>query len=944
MKNIFTEGQRWISEMEPELGLGMVIEFDKRTVKILFPASDVTRQYAISSAPIKRVKFKKGDQVTDRDGKSITVDSISDVDGLFIYHGGGNDLVETSISDTVSFSKPEERLLMGHTDQKYIFDLRYETHKRHHEFRKSETCGFIGGRIDLIPHQFYIAHETVSRKIQRVLLSDEVGLGKTIEACLILHRLITTGRVSRVLLLVPPSLVHQWFLELMRRFNLVFRIADDVHCKLLEKEDPQINPFMDDQMFICNIEFLAKDEKRARKAIDCQWDMLIVDEAHHLIKGSLKYNLVEAIGLQTPGLLLLTATPEHLDLKSHFSRLRLLDPARYHDFNAFQEESKYYLEIAGIVENILSNEKIDSINKNLKKISEFNPAFLDWLKKQLAKIKDNKSRKQLVQEILDRYGTGRVVFRNTRKAISGFPKRKAHLIPLTITKSHSKITAQLLREYNKDSNFIGTKPRYNFDDDPRIEWLAEFLHNSKGEKILMICTTREKVLAVNKSLEKKINFKLALFHEDLTMIQRDRNAFWFSEKEGANLLICSEIGSEGRNFQFASNIVLFDLPLDPELIEQRIGRLDRIGQKKTVNIHIPYILGSHLEVIGRWFHEALHSIEKNIPCGRNVLEKFGQKLRDLISNFNDDNNNSEKLKKIIDESSIYTKKLIKELEKGRDYLLELNSCKPGLSQKLINQIERIDNELSIDKFMLRIFHLFGVNTDEISPGTYRLFTGKKFKETFPAFKNGMTVTFKRDHAMVYEDITFLSWDHPMIIGAMELMAGLEHGNSSFVTWKGADLQSGLLLEAIFILESVAPLKLHIDRFLPPTPVRVIVNHELKDCTTDLPNSKIRKKLSDLSPSELTENKKITQKIFPKMLNKCEKLANDQISEVIKSSLAQMNKEMKNEIKRLTALKKVNPNVMQDEIDILKIEQKELSQKISSARLRLDALRLIGVNY
>ena len=118
------------------------------------------------------------------------------------------------------------------------------------------------------------------------------------------------------------------------------------------------------------------------------------------------------------------------------------------------------------------------------------------------------------------------------------------------------------------------------------------------------------------------NIKLALFHESLSLIQRDRNAAWFSEPNGARILLCSEIGSEGRNFQFAHHLVLFDLPMNPELLEQRIGRLDRIGQTATIQIHIPYIENSWTHSMLRWHHEALQGIKKPLRGGRRYLVEF----------------------------------------------------------------------------------------------------------------------------------------------------------------------------------------------------------------------------------------------------------------------------------------------------------------------------------
>src|SRR5688572_26797944 len=130
-------------------------------------------------------------------------------------------------------------MMAGQTDPGEVFDLRFRALRAQAQFRQSEVRGFLGGRLELIPHQFYILHEVAARQIPRVLLADEVGLGKTIEACLIVQRLLAVGKARRVLILVPESLVHQWFVELLRRFNLWFSIYDEERCVALEESEPQ---------------------------------------------------------------------------------------------------------------------------------------------------------------------------------------------------------------------------------------------------------------------------------------------------------------------------------------------------------------------------------------------------------------------------------------------------------------------------------------------------------------------------------------------------------------------------------------------------------------------------------------------------------------------------------------------------------------------------------
>lgn len=140
-----------------------------------------------------------------------------------------------------------------------------------------------------------------------------------------------------------------------------------------------------------------------------------------------------------------------------------------------------------------------------------------------------------------------------------------------------------------------------------------------------------KACAVEEAVRSKVNLKIAIFHEELTLIQRDRNAAWFAEEDGAKLLICSEIGSEGRNFQFCRHLVLFDLHLNPELLEQRIGRLDRIGQKNDIKIHIPYLKQSNRETLAKWFHLGLNAFEESILGGQTMLDEFEERLHESFS-------------------------------------------------------------------------------------------------------------------------------------------------------------------------------------------------------------------------------------------------------------------------------------------------------------------------
>jgi ATP-dependent helicase HepA len=239
----------------------------------------------------------------------------------------------------------------------------------------------------------------------------------------------------------------------------------------------------------------------------------------------------------------------------------------------------------------------------------------------------------LLEELLDLHGPGRVLFRNTRAGMKGFPKRTARLAKLEPGPEAEHWLDRVSTEFAEDAGDTRLQSLADLARDPRVLWLVELLRKLDPKKVLVIGRTIEKAEALDAALRRHLTIKTGIFHEGLTLVQRDRNAAWFAEPDGARLLLCSEIGSEGRNFQFAQHLVLFDLPLNPELLEQRIGRLDRIGQTADIQIHVPYLAHSPQEVLARWYHEGLNAFESNLEGGNELLRQFGRAVHDLALEF-----------------------------------------------------------------------------------------------------------------------------------------------------------------------------------------------------------------------------------------------------------------------------------------------------------------------
>ena len=902
-------GQRWISGSQPELGLGLVIAAEGDRVEICFPAAEEMRQYVFSSAPLIRVHFKEGDRIKDQSATEFTVERVEEREGLFVYHAGDHEIPEEHLFDSLSFIKPEERLLAGQCDDLRSFELRTQALEHNSRLLSSPAHGFTGARIDLIPHQIAIADEATRRLSPRLLLADEVGLGKTIEACLILHRLHLTGRADRTLILVPEPLLHQWFVELLRRFNLLFALFDEERCASLEANEEAGNPFLDSQLILCATEFLAGQPERAAQARDAGFDLLIVDEAHHLEwhpdQSSPAYALVESLAGATGSLLLLTATPEQLGPEGHFARLRLLDPDRYNDLAAFQAEAEGYETVANLVEQLAKGE-VPSPDE-LALVTDSSPRAESAAKALLSG--DRSAATALIEDLIDSFGTGRVMFRNTRDRLTGFPGRRLHLVTLS--------------ERSGQNEPIALK----------VEWLAGFVQDDPERKVVLICHSMEMAETIRTLLLTHIQVEAALFHEGLTLLQRDRNAAWFAEPEGARILICSEIGSEGRNFQFAHDLVLFDLPADPELLEQRIGRLDRIGQTETIHIHVPVLGGSPDELLARWFAEGLDAFEHSLRGAATLSAALGPELRSLQAERDDT-----RFEQFLERTRAMRAEVVRELACGHDRLLELGAPAAAKTADLIEEISATDQDPLFEQFVVRLFDHLGLTIEDLALRSYVFRPGERLSEAFAEFpEEGLSASFDRDCALAREDIAFMTPDHPLFRDALGVLLGREQGNSSFGHWKTARGKT-MLLECHYVLECLAPARLHADRFLSPTPYRVVVDHKGVDHSAD--DGLRTAKIEPGSPRKLVSQKVFRKEILPGMLNTAEQLAARQAKRQVDRAVQEARDSLTSEVERLQDLSQRNSHILPSEIEALARHRDELSTLLGQARLRLDALRLI----
>lgn len=972
----FVIGQRWVSQAEPQLGLGIIVETDGRHITVNFPASEEDRIYAANSAPLARLIYEVGDTFHDTNQVAMTVVAIEDLNGLKYYlaknqlsdatntktaidkspadnssttsesesesEGDERIVPETQISGIIQLSSPTQRLYSGQFDKNTAYQLRTATLHFRFQQQKSKAKGLLGARTNLLPHQIYIAHEVASRFAPRVLLADEVGLGKTIEAGMILHQQLHTGLASRALIVVPEPLLHQWLVEMLRKFNLHFSLFDRARYDAL-LEAGEENPFESEQLILCSLDLFTEDKAISDNLNQADWDLVVVDEAHHLIwseaSPSKEYQAVEALSQQSTGLLLLTATPEQLGIASHFARLRLLDPARFNDLDAFTEQQSQYIELNSVVVALSSGAELDEAqNQTLAQfIGTDNPYFDSTTKD------DNHA--TLIQELLDRHGTGRVLFRNTRTAIENFPKRIPNSYPLQF--DADLISTSEINDWNPASLHPEVALQQNNQDwlstDPRVEWLKQFLRDQRGEKVLLICANASTAIDLEKHLQLSTGIRSSAFYEGLSIIERDRAAAYFADDEmGAQVLICSEIGSEGRNFQFSHHLVLFDLPTNPDLLEQRIGRLDRIGQTQDIQIHIPYIAGSAQAFLFRWYHEGVSAFSNSFSGGLTIYREFESQLADYI-NGDEIRGTDDAFEQLIVATAKFTEQVRQELKEGRDQLLELNSCNKTIANAVIDTI--VDSERSdlLESYTQMIFDTFGVEYDFHSEHSLVLQPGEQMlTEHFPGLREeGVTITYNREKAQVREDMEFITWENPMVTEAMDMILGTELGNVAIGATKLKSIPSGtFMVECFFAMQCSAPKKLQVNRFLPATPIRVLLDSTGKDLTATIKHAQMNKLCEHVKKSSRLAIVKQLRSELEKMISTAQLTAQQKSEPLIQNAIENVNTTLIPEKERLEHLKQLNGAVRDEEIAFFQEQHSSVLASIENASPELQAIRLV----
>lgn len=492
----------------------------------------------------------------------------------------------------------------GPWDDWTMFRLAYEA-ERSGLIRSFDELLCLTHLPNLVPmeHQIHTAKKVLTEMRGRAILADEVGLGKTIEAGLILKEYLIRGLIKKVLILVPASLVLQWVRELNQKFGIPAVAQKKEHM------------WAQHDIIVASMDTAKRDPHRSI-VMEQEYDMLIIDEAHKL-KNKKTTNYQFVFELRKKYCLLLTATPVQNDLKELYNLITLLKPGQLGGQSSFQA-------------NFVADKRVP------------------------------KNEEQLQQEL------SKVMIRNRRSDGNvSFTKRVVRNIPLQLSPEEqalydgvtdfvkgryeesggdlssvlSLVTLQREVCSSRDAVFITLVNMFKKTEEdspirPRIWELVELIRSIKSN------TKAEKVLELIESIQDKVIIftEYRASQEYLLQYLKDRKITavpyrggmnrgkkdWMMDlfRNRAQVLIATEAGGEGINLQFCHHMINFDLPWNPMRVEQRIGRVHRLGQQQDVKIYNLSTTGTIEEHILSLLHEKINMFEMVIGGLDTILERL----------------------------------------------------------------------------------------------------------------------------------------------------------------------------------------------------------------------------------------------------------------------------------------------------------------------------------
>ena len=855
---------RWVNG--PTGDIGVVTETTNGRVRVRFDSGE-EHQFSVHAGMLEPVRYEPGTQVEFvGDGLAGVVKGRSVHEGIQVYQVGLPSGLKTALESSLRpalLTDPIALLRAGQVHSARSTNLRVTATRLSYAHQFDELSSLSNSRVEIKPHQVAVLHRVASNYPHRFLLADEVGLGKTIEAGLIIKELKARGMANRVLILAPSGIVSQWQFELRTKFSEVFALYNRTSINWLLGKHPGENVWTVEDNVLASTSYAVADEQRMRDIALAGWDLIVIDEAHHArrqMQSETKrtqtrlYKLAEQLAdpsnAGTQGLLLLTATPMQLHPFELYSLIELIDPTLFPDYNEFEDHRS---QLAGLNATVDAVKRWPTLDRGDQ--ADYLDSVASWLNGEPAEIQeqldDPERRSSITQELLAKHRLSEVMVRNRKAVVGGFQPRVARVWPVEMTpqeweayeaighyirsgyarsqamknnalgflmstfqklnsSSSYALRQSLLRRIERlESGLVGARGNPQIEDSdleekPTADALNDIIgaryQAAVGEEIKELALlvglldaipidskaavlqerlreileeeTEAKVLLFTQSrdtqeyLSQRIPapWTVNIFHGQLKPEEKDAAVTRFRSGHGPQILLSTEAGGEGRNFQFCHILVNYDLPWNPMRIEQRIGRLDRIGQKHPVTI-------INFSVSGTIEERVLEVVSNRIQVFKETIGGLdpilGEVEQDLKKVFLASRAEGEAALARLDRQLELRVHAAREAEQRlADLIMDTKSFRQDEVHALLERKGAIDNN-AIRLFVINALAELDckIEEDPEMAGVYDLRFKGRFLNEFPHFaKEGVTrrVTFSPSVALDYETIDFLAFGHELV--------------------------------------------------------------------------------------------------------------------------------------------------------------------------------------
>ena len=763
---------------------------------------------------------------------------------------------------------PDAQLADGQLGASLPYLLRLQALYLRHAYRFDPLSGLSNARIEPALHQIYIAHR-VSGKLQpRMILADEVGLGKTIEAGLILKELRARAQIQRVLVVCPASLQLQWQQELRSKFNEHFEIIDGAAVKYLGQRGA--NPWSKRDNVICSLPFAAHP-KRVEQIVDAEWDLVVFDEAHRVrrwmqskttTKTTQAYRLADELKELTNGLLLLTATPMQLHSFELYSLIELVEPGLFPNFDDYERRRRQLPRLNEAMKTLVSWRALPAARREVAS-RELGATFrqLGLAEPAAGNLDDDEHQNAVIDALVEQHPLSEVMVRNRKAELGGFVRRDPHQVHVELTDEEAQlyddVTDYIREGYNeavatknhavgflmvtyqklmassshalrtsfqrriaklRQKQRVAQEKRVQLTesaldelrDGPelsaardevdglvidvaaiefeiqRLEQLVARLGRVRDSKADMLVAAADKIFEQNAD-EKMLVFTQFLETQEFIAAALRANGYSVSvfngsmsleDKEEAvrafrdrgQVLIATESGGEGRNFQFCHILVNYDLPWNPMKVEQRIGRLDRIGQKRPILIYNLACAGTIEERVLHVLDQRIGLFEESVGSLDPILGEVETDIERLIMSQAGD---FETEFKVFEQD--LEAKVLKAREAERtlaDFALDRASFRRDEANALLASKPMADHR-DLERFVGDALVFYGGLLTDHDEGGSAISVSPHLGARLKTRESATRGVFNPAVAMELEDLPFLAFGHHLIDAIVDLPVTVE---------------------------------------------------------------------------------------------------------------------------------------------------------------------------